>query len=315
MSSKYETSFYINAYSDEVGTSSPARSFVKWQRSLLAIPCTKPTSQEFYLAPAESKIIFDGTVATDQDGTTQYSISPKPLESGVYTLEWVGGQAPNFRTPRTTGADATTAATITVNGTVTTYTSSAGTPFNFTGGGVAVGDNLFVDGPFSPLNQGYFQVISFTATSISVVNADAVAETVVLGVDFAEDFEVFSLTGVQTTDTLRIFGGFSLVTLGSYSMRQVYSNRIDFFSTAALPTQTVTTDSIAIYSEARQLVYIETNKKISLVINGVGGGDVEPIFANGQSVVGQFLRCSTMWSMTITNTALEQAVVFAVTLE
>lgn len=313
---KFSTIFYINAYADPTSSTTPSRSFVRWQRQNNDLPCSKPISQELYLAPGETQTLFDGTVSLSQDGTTQYSISPKAGSVGTYVLQWVGGTNPVFRTARTTGADATTQVQVTLNATIATYTSIGGTPFNFTGGGVQVGDSIYIDtGIFSPLNQGYFQVIAFTATSVSIINPNAAPETQTLGSAFATQMQIFSAAGVQTTDSLSIFGGFSAPILGAYAISQVYANRLEFFSTASLPTQTVTTDQIAVYSESRQLIYMESDQNVDLTINGIDGGEISPYFANGTVTPGQFLRTSQMWSLVVQNTSLNQATVFLVALE
>jgi hypothetical protein len=98
-----------------------------------SLQVNNPTNQEAIVAPGETLQLFMGTRSLAQDGTTEYSISLKPLTTNTYVLSWTGGTAPNFRTPRSTGANATTQIVTSVNGPLETFTSSPGTHASFTG--------------------------------------------------------------------------------------------------------------------------------------------------------------------------------------
>ncbi len=313
--SKFNSIFYIQAYQDRTSTNSPQLSNFKWTREQQGLTGSKPLSTEFMLAPGESRVMFDGSRSLSQTGSTQYSLAPKSSGSQTYVLQWVGGPNPVFRTARSTGADATTQAGVTLNGTVMTIASTGGTAFNFISGGVQVGDNVNLAGPFNVLNQGLFKVIAVTATSISVVNPNAVAESVTLGSGFALAVEIFSAAGVQVGDTLRIFGGFSLASQGAYEITGVYSDRIEFFSESALPTETVTTNSIAVYYESRKLAYMEADQKVQLTINGSVAGEIEPFIEPTFKSPGMFLRTSTMWSFSVQNTSLDSVTIFMAAIE
>jgi hypothetical protein len=117
---------YLNSYSDERSTNDPSHNGIKWTRDLNAIPVVDPgQTMPFTLAPGESKTLFDTTRTLNQDNTTQYNLALSGTNPNTYILTAVGGTLPNFRTPRTTGADATTAVTVTLNGPVATFTAPA----------------------------------------------------------------------------------------------------------------------------------------------------------------------------------------------
>lgn len=312
--SKLNLLFYINAYSDRASSNDPSLNHFKWTRDVNGLSVENPTGSALSLAPGEVRSIFNGSRTLGQDGTTQYSIALATLSTNNYVLSWTGGTAPNFRTPRTTGADATTSVTTSINGTVVTFSSSAGTPFNLAG--AQVGDNAVIGSEFNALNQGQFAIISLTATSFSIVNPMGVTETVALGSDFANQIQVFSAAGVQVSDTLVISGGFSPVTQGAYSIVNVTANTITFFSSAILPQESaIQTEAIVAYENAKRLVYIEADQECDIAINGASTDVVQPLIQCATVMRGLFLRTSTVWSLSITNNSTVPANVFVASVE
>ena len=284
----------------------------KWTRELDALPCSDPNSSKILLAPGETRAIFSGARSLSQDGTTQYSISLKPLTSNTYILTAVGGANPNFRTPRTVGLLRTSTVVVSQNGPLSIYTSS---DFALTGN-IQVGDTLNVgpDMGFNVNNVGQFKVLSFTNNSLTVENEVAVAESVAIGSNFAE-FQVYSGAGVQIGDTLDITGGFSVVTQGSYQITNVYAESLEFYSTAVLPAENPITTQVAIYYEAKKLLYIEADQNCSLNINGSAAGNISPLVVNNCVNPGIFLRTDIMYSLSITNNGTSPANVFLASVE
>ena len=184
------------------------------------------------------------------------------------------------------------------------------TPFNL--GGVSVGDNVIIGNNFNQLNRGQFSIISLTNTTFSVVNASAVNEgPIILGSGYSDQVQVFSAAGVQVGDTIKISGGFSPVSWGSYEILQVSAESLVFSSVNALPTEgPITTQAIAIYSDAKQLVYVECDQPCILTINGVATDAIEPFISGSSSSPGVFLRKSTIYSMSIANSSINTANIF-----
>ena len=135
--SKLNLLLYINASSDRNcnPTNAPLKQNFKWERSLNGIGVENPSSLSFSLAPSESITLWNGQRTLTQDTSTQYSLAPVPSQTSTYQLTWSGGTNPTFRTARTTGADATTAVNVTLNGTVQTFSapSLSNTYASFTG--------------------------------------------------------------------------------------------------------------------------------------------------------------------------------------
>lgn len=318
--SKLNLTLFLNAYSDGNPSNNPNRSNFKWERSLNGLLVNDPNSLEFSLAPGESKTLLNGSRVLTQDLTTQYSIVTVPSSSASYQLKWVGGTSPGFRASRSTGADATTGISVTVNGPVATFTSTAGTSLNLIAGGVVVGDFVRIGNLFNSLNRGEWKIIAVTATSFSVVNVSAAAEgPIVLGAGFGDQLKIYGADGVQVSDTLRISGGFSPITQGSYIVTSVSDTFLQFSSVSPLPQEgPITTQSVAVYYMAKNLIYIESDQNISILTNGSLNEEISPIVVQGtanNTKPGMFLKTSTVHSLTITNNSVSIANIFFASVE
>lgn len=311
---KLNMNVYLNCYEDPTSSNAPSLNNFKWFRELSGLAADRPVSLSFTLAPGESKTLFNGTRTLLQDGTTQYQLLLKT--GNTYVLKHVGGTSPQFRTPRTVGSDATTQVTVTSNNGVLTFVSTGGTLFDLLTGGVAVGDEVLVGSQFAAGNRGRFKVIAASATSFTVENPSGVAEgPVTLGLDFENQVRIYSSSGVQVGDTIRISGGFSPASQSAYEVTAVQDDLVEFFSSKPLPLETVTTDQIAIYSAAKVLVYLETNKPLDVEANGSSAGKISPIIRESVSAPGQMLRSDIIWSMSVQNNGIETANVFFAAIE
>lgn len=307
---------FLNAYSDSNSSNNPTLGNFKWDREINGLSVNNPQSLQLSLAPGETKTLFSGSRTLGQDGTTEYSIALKAFTTNTYVLSWTGGTAPNFRTPRTSGADATTQVTVTTNGPLTTFASSGGTPFAFTSGGVVVGDYVTVGNSFNQLNQGTFKILSFTDTSFTVENETGTAEgPITLGSGFAAQVQIYSAAGVQAGDTLLIDAGFSPVTQGAYSITAVYANSLEFFSADTLPQESDIMTQVSIYFAAKKLVYVEADQHISMILNGVSGNEIQPLVQGSKVNPGVFMRSSVVYSMSVTNVSTDPANVFFASVE
>lgn len=340
--SNFSFEVFLKAFSDGRSSNAPSLENFSWDRSANGVFVNSPLSQGFTLAPGENRTLFSGLRTINQDGTTQYSISLVPGTTNTYQLAWTGGTAPDFRTPRVTGADATTQVTVTLNGPLATYTSTGGTPFSLVSGGVIVGDYTTIGtGIFNIANQGPFQIVALTPTSFTVVNDAGVAEgPLTLGSGFATQVQIYSASGVQTNDTLVISSGFSTVTQGSYIVGAVTAESLQFTITGVLPTEGPITTEVAIYTMAKRLVYLESDQPVLLSINGIAmaSPSLTPFVvqqcpntaflnptgpgsfnANGSSSggakPGMFLLTATVWSMTVTNLSSEVANLILITVQ
>lgn len=315
--SKLNFLVFLNAYNDLSSSNAPSLSSFKWDREMDSIACQNPLSSSFSLAPGETKSLFSGVRILSQNNTTQYSIALKPLNSSIYILSAVSGALPNFRTPRASGADATTQISITQNGPLLTLSSTSGTPLSLISGGAVVGDLVRIGDLFNQSNQGEFKILSLTATSLTIENELGVIEgPITLGAGFASQLQIYSAAGVQVGDTLVISGGFSPVTQASYKITSVAANFLEFSSLDALPQEgPITTQAIAVYSVAKRLVYLESDQNCSIALNGVASGKIEPLIDVNNVQPGVFLNSSTVYSMSVTNNSTNMANLFLASVE
>jgi hypothetical protein len=315
--SKFNILFHIQNYKDATPTNTPQMSHFKWTREQQGLSSDAPISQEFALAPSESKDLFNGSRTLSHNGSTEYSLYKKPLVSNTYILEWNGnGAAPAFRTSRAIGSDATTEITVTKNGDLVTLTNTAGTAIDLVTGLVVVGDLVSLGAEFNSANQGVFKILSRTANSLSLENSSGSAEVVVLGASYETALEIFSSNGVQVGDTLKILGGFSPVSRESFDITAVYSDRVEFFSAKVLPEESdVQTNAISIYSSAKKFIYIESSDKITLTINGTSQVTVEPFVEATGNKPGMYFQKSTIWSLSCSNDSINMATIYLAAIE
>lgn len=307
---------HLNAYKDSAASNNPSLNAFKWSRDLQGLTADKPQSIEFCLAPGESRTLFDGQRALSSDNTTELSLLLKPGTSNTYVLRHIGGTAPNFRTLRTIGSDATTEVTVTVSGSLATFQATGGTIYSMAS--VNVGDEISIGTVFAPANQGRFKVLAKTADSFTVENTSAIEEgPIVLGVDFADEIRAYSSAGVQIGDKVKVGSGFNTISQGTYEATGVQDNLIEFYSSSsALPADSsVVGGDITVYSSAKKLIYLETDKPVAVQINNSQESNLEPFIESSNSLPGILLKRSTMWSLTVTNNSTDMATLYFASIE
>jgi hypothetical protein len=317
VSNKLNLFIHLNAYRDSNPSNNPSLSHAKWTRDMQGISAGKASSQDFCLAPGESKTVFNGSRSLTQDGTAVYSLTLKAGTTSTYLLKNTSGTAPIFRTARATSADATTQATVTKSGTVITIASTGGTAFSFIAGSVIAGDEVIIGDQFAQANRGKFKILNRTATSISFENNSGSAEgPITLGATFADQVRIYSANGVQKEDKLKISGGFSPSSQDTYEITDVQDNLIEFYSTKSLPQETgITTDSFVIYSSAKKFLYLEADQKTSITLNGTIEAPVEPFVETDGIKPGIMMRCATVWSLTVSNSGTSIASLYVASVE
>lgn len=186
------------------------------------------------------------------------------------------------------------------------------TQFNLISGGVQVGDQVLVGNLFNPMNQGIWKILAVSSTSFTIENeVGAVEGPITLGSGFASQIDIFSMAGVQAGDTLVISGGFSLVSQGSYQVVLVTDGYIQFYSTASLPQESnIMTQAVAIYSAAKQLIYLETDQPVNALLNGSVNNKIEPFVVSNSVQPGMLLLKSTTYSLSVTNNGTNTANLF-----
>jgi hypothetical protein len=312
--SKLNILIALNGYEDENPTNNPAKNNFKWVTDLQGIEIKEPKSETAKLASNQSKLLFSGVSTISDDNTTAYDITLKPSSSNTYIILYNDGTAPEFRTPRTISSDATTEVTVSKNGPLLTFTATGGNLWDTSA--IVEGDEVRIGGVFNVQNQGKFKVLSKTSTSFTVDSSSGVAEgPIVLGVTFSNQVQLYSSSGVQIGDKIDISSDFSSVSYGTYEITDVSSNYVEIFSPKTLPEEIYVQTQLNIYTNQKKFVYIESDKKLDIKINGIISNRIEPVQFGTKQKPGMFLNTGSIYSLEIENKSLDTATVFFITAE
>lgn len=313
--SKMNLLLHINMYQDENPTNNPLMNNVRWERSAQGISISEPTSKSLVLAAGQSLSLFDGIQTISADNTTKWDITLKSGTSNTYKISYASGTLPVFRTLRSVTYDATTEVTITKNAKLLIFESTAGTIFDLINDGVIVGDEVRIGDGFNVTNQGKFSILALTATSFTIENESGEAEgPIVLGADFADDIRIYSANGVQVGSKIDIIDGFSSVSFGAYEITDVADDFIEFFSNDSLPSELDVSnnpDAFLIYQDAKQFIYIESDQKLDIKINGSTVTNQLNILSAGTArKPGMFMNSGSLKSVEIVNKSQQSANIF-----
>lgn len=318
--SKMNLLVHLNGYKGDCSNNNPAKNIFKWNNDNQGIDIAESDAKEIVLASGQSLTLFSGTVSTSADNTTTWNIALKSGTTQTYVISKASGASPAFRTARVTGADATTQITITKNANLLTFSSTGGTALALLVGNVAVGDDVRIGSLFNIVNRGKFKVLARTATSFTIENESGVVEgPITLAAGFADQVSIFSSAGVQVGDQVDLKAGFSSVSFGTYEITDVSPNYIEIFSNDSLPVENGVSNNpaaLVIYRNAKNFLYIESDKKLSIKIDdSATPNQLNTMLAGTSQVSGVFMSSAPMKSVEITNTSMETATIFYVTAE
>jgi hypothetical protein len=247
--SKFGFSVYLNAYEDAIPSNNPGMNNFKWNRSLTGQIVDNPVSVATSLSPMETRSFFSGIRTLAQDGTTVYSLTLLPLSTNTYVLSAVGGTLPNFRIPRSIGVDATTKATLSLNGPVMTLSapSSSASTANFVGtiAGMttpvtitaltagAVGNVTIPADGTSTINQLIVNFNNSSPPSQVVLQAGDDTQIPTLGASFILTGGADAVTGITTSsivigDYVQLGSNFNILNQGNWQIISKTSNSVSF---------------------------------------------------------------------------------------
>lgn len=311
------------AYDDVAATSNPTQLRVNRRPSVSNVPVENAGTVPVTLAPGDVTTVVDGTRTLTLDGTTAFSLSLSPLDPTRYRVAWTGGTNPGFRTDR--GLDLhTIVLTLTALSNLSlTVVAGTGTPF----AAVQVGDTAFIPGvttgdpagPFNPLNEGYWSVLSVGGSGASVTMARAPGSifsgySEVVTPSVATQFQAFSATGVQVGDTLDLSAGFAAPALHSYEIVAITSKWVEFQSTAPLGAQTGIlpgATGLVVYTSAKRWVMVETDQELCARVNGdtTNHVKVQPWVPGDPAFVGSFSVVGPVWKLVLVSLSTAPATV------
>ena len=305
--SKLNLLVHINAYKDKTPTNNPTKSHFKWTLDSQSSEINEPESKEIELKAGETLELFSGLINISDDNTTTYDLALKAGTSNTYRLSYNSGTAPEFRAQRTTGADATTEVSVSINGPLMKLESTGGTPFNIVAN---VGDTVRIGSAFNIANQGKFKILSLDATSITVENSVSVVENSIVLANFADDVNIYSTDGIQVGEEAIISSGFNSLTFGSYEITDVNPEYIEIYSIKSLAEEISINTQVQIRNSSKSFIYIESDKSLSISIDGSDGGTVDPLTCGTKINKGVYLKTGKSFAASITNKSQDVASVF-----
>lgn len=307
---------------EDTTTSNPKRRNVDWTTAMTGVSVKEPSSREYALQPGEVSTVFTGTRTLAVDGTTEFTLTLNPVIEGVYRLTSTAGTAPVFRTVRAVALNGEdVAVTVNNNATAEFALDAISVP---TFAGVSVGDVLFIPdtttgdsaSPFNILNTGFWTVLAvgasgaganrkLTAKRLNGEDFQGVSEAVVSVTDDAQ-FIVYSSSGVQVGDTLRLISGFSSVSQKTYVVSRVTDLWVEFTSGEALPLEAdiiPTASGISIYSDAKNYVRVEVDQEAVVRVNGDSTDNVwlSPRDPGVKSGIAHFEMWGNIYQLVIVN--------------
>lgn len=302
----------VVAFGDPSITNNPIQKYFDWTRNLNGLDVSSPRSEQFIVPPQSNKVVFNGARSTFIDGTTTFNLMY--VANNTYRFLWVGGTDPGFETNRLLSFNTTFQVTVNANQSVTITDTISANAFST----VAVGDTVYIfstlDDPtakFSAANAGFWSVLGVGAGGASVtltrpVGTDFSAiNEVVSGVPAASNMLAFNPANIQAGDKLRIDGGFSVATQGTYEIVSATSHWVDVVNTAPLPNQMYVAPSgnMVLLSRAKTFVRIEVDQRASIFLNNDVDAhqEIDPWVAADQTMMGWEERCGPVWAIKIQN--------------
>lgn len=253
------------AYNDPMITDNPQQRSFDFSRKLYSLEVNKPQSNIIVLAPNTSYTIYDGTISTGLDGTSQLTVTRLSSNDSVYRLSVTGSVS--FKTLR--AVSGITTCNVTIN-------NNAVAEFNFVGANlssVQAGDimriksvDLYDTSPFAfnPLNSGFWRVVGVNGSVVTAIrDGDFVGINENITTSVASDVIFYADDGVQTNDYMSITGTLNVVSRKIYQVLNATPNTIDFIATTPIPVESnvpYVSNTLIIYKSAKKLIYIETTQ-------------------------------------------------------
>lgn len=302
----------ILSFDDDKAAGNPLRRFIDWTRRGLGIAVENPLDRSYTIPAGGSLIVFDGTYATTQDGTTTFAVSKVANKANTYRFSVTAGTSPGLCLDRAIDLSGTDV-TMTPNGDATlTMTASAGTPF----AGVVIGDSIFIPGTstgdaalFSPANEGAWTVLVNGGAALVLGRPGAYsgyAETV--AVTAAAQVLAFSTATVQIGDSVDVTSGFAPAILGTYTISQVTPGYFEVTSAKGIPAQAGVlpgATGIKFYAGLKRWVRVEVDQEAVVRFNGDASNlnRVTPVAPGDKEQTGWLDKFGPVYSLVIVNRA------------
>lgn len=254
------------------------------------------------LDPHEEKVIASTRRDLYYDATTEFQIT-QPYnnisQETTWRIRWTGsGTNPNFRTRRNLTISATTTVSITrLNDTVSRISFS-----DPIGSAVKLNDILLLEkqndigqtSPFTAGNQGIpVRIVGVTSNFLDVEdNGVFVNEiSILLGISYSTVLKVFSSSGVQVTDAIKIDSPvFNYGNRGTYKVIFVSADYIDIEAPSLVPeTVSGVTSGFRVFSNS--IYYFAVKSKGAIKIS-IDEKELDLSLLNDTAIFAASVECS-----------------------
>ena len=322
MSSILNITNQLLAYSDPSGnTDNPQYKDYDWTRRLSALAIENPAHNTVIIQPGQQFSIVNSVVNTGLAAISSV-LSITKVKTSTYALEITSGPG-SFKTARPVSD--ITSATVQVN-------NGAVAAFNFPGAdltNVQVGDimrvaglNTFAVAPYSfdAVNSGIWTVLAVDNLTKTVQANRGIGQPcqgvseVIAGPIGADEVIFYAQDGVVADNTIAIYGTFGPASIGSYNIVDATPTIVYFTSTEPLPELTsvpYTADTIVVYVNAKNFIYIESNQMVAVKLNGETGikNTIDPIAAGRPDLIGFMSKVGLVYSLILVNLSVSPATV------
>jgi len=311
---------HLLAYSDNVGnTDNPQQRNYDWARRLSSVKASKTASDTLELQPGETRTLLNEAISLGIGIGDQLSLSF--VKGSTYKLSIDTGTGA-FKTGRAvTGLDGTTVGVVTNNNAVATFAFDGAVDLS----SVQVGDCMRIAGvstfattpyAFEDINSGIWKVLSVVGQVVQVSRGTECFAGIAETSDplASTDVQFYAPDGVAEGDNILIDDPFSAASHGSYRVVDATADCVYFTSTAPIPEESgviADADTISVYKKARFLIYVESDQKTILRINGDTSDTIQikPIAAGDPSLVGLFQYTGLCYQLEIVNNSVNQSTV------
>jgi hypothetical protein len=232
------------------------------------------------LDPREERVVASTRKLLSLDSTTELQVT-QPYNSlsqeTTWRVMWTGnGTNPNFRVRRTLTINNTTTVSVTrLNDTVTRVQFSVAIGANAKLNDILLFEkenDLGLVSPFNPVNQGVpVRIVGVGSNYLDVDDAGVLVNetSIVLGVDYLSVLKVFSSSGVQVTDVLKIdSSAFNYGNRGTYKVIFVSADYIDIEAPSLVPeTVSGITDGFQVFTNSIYYFAVKAKGQLQLIVD------------------------------------------------
>ena len=312
---------HILAYDNKTVTDNPIRRYADWARRMFNLPIQEPVSSHIELEPTTSKVIFDGSRPHGlMAGVSLVTLLLLDSKKSKYRL--LTGEADAFRASRSVSGLDDCQVTVNNNSVVVFDFGAANLSTVQVGDIMRIKTKLLYDEQpfaFNPLNGGYWKILSVGAGQVQAVRPKGQAFSAVNEIVSAvvDDVEFFSSQGIQAGDKVKISGTLSSVSHRIYNVSDVNPQYIDLISSQPLPEEedvAYEADSIVFYTQAKKLLYIESDQELVVRINGDTSENVTiiPAIVGDPNAPAYFHMWGEIYKLELLNKSVNPATILCI---